>query len=84
MPTAPEYSCARARLPIGGSTEVARPRWFSDQDHEGFVRRSGNTPSTWGAAKERPRDEGEPLVNTRTIAVVALIIAIIVLLLLLL
>jgi hypothetical protein len=44
----------------------------------------GILPYTWGAAKERPRDEGDALVNTRTIAVIALIIAVIVLLLLLL
>lgn len=37
-----------------------------------------------GAAKERPGNEGDVLVSTRTIAIVALIIAVIVLLLLLL
>jgi hypothetical protein len=37
-----------------------------------------------GAAKVRPREEGSVPVNTRTIAIIALIIAVIVLLLLLL
>jgi hypothetical protein len=37
-----------------------------------------------GAAKERPGNEGSVQVNTRTIAIIALIIAVIVLLLLLL
>jgi hypothetical protein len=47
---------------------------------------AGSGILTWdvGAAKERPRNEGDVLVSTRTIAIVALIIAVIVLLLLLL
>jgi hypothetical protein len=45
---------------------------------------AGVLKPTLGAAKERPQNEGIVRVNTRTIAIIALIIAVIVLLLLIL